>query len=156
MEVLRIFVRNGVMEARTKTSHIFYDFEMVVHSWDISNPSTRSLQRPFFSFHPTYQTPLYHTKNYPPPPPKSPLHIHTTSHPTTALPPKSPSINALSIPGSSLTKTANTSIGGASPNPWARFHRRRREMPTQGPYCDDRSKWRRIFSWRERDFWWTG
>ena len=116
-----------------------------------SKPPLFSLQRLFSSFHPTYQTPLYHTT------PPNPLHTHThINHPTTALPPKSPSINAPSIPGSSRTKTANTSIGGASPNPCARFHRLRREMPMQGPYCDDRSKWRRIFSWRERDFWCTG
>lgn len=76
-------------------------------------------------------------------------------HPTTALPPNNPSINALSIPFSSLTKTANTSIGGSSPNPWALFHRLILGIPTQGPYCEERSKWRRIFSWSESSFWCT-
>lgn len=113
---------------------------------ELARYQSLSIPLPFNAFCISY-------KNYPPSPP----HLgKTPCHPTTALPPKSPSINALSIPGSSRTKTANTSIGGASPNPCARFHRRRREIPTQGPYCDDRSKWRRIFSWRERDFWWTG
>lgn len=56
---------------------------------------------------------------------------------------------------SSLSKTASTSIGGLRESDCARFHRWSLVMPIQGPYSDDRSKWRRIFSKIGSFSWWT-
>src|SRR5271170_7095657 len=74
-------------------------------------------------------------------------------------PPASSSIYAISplplLVFCSCSRTASTSIGGFNPSPYARFHRRNLGIPIQGPYCEDRSKWRRIFSFIERCSWCT-
>lgn len=56
---------------------------------------------------------------------------------------------------SSFSSTASTSTGGFKDRECARFHRCNREIPMHGPYSEDRSKWRRIFSYRWTSFWWT-
>jgi hypothetical protein len=51
---------------------------------------------------------------------------------------------------SSLVSTARTSMGGLRPSVFARLHRLTRGIPIHGPYCEQRSKCRRIFSWMPR------
>jgi hypothetical protein len=90
-----------------------------------------------------------------------PRQSHPDAHYSTrtTLPPASSSIYAISplplLVFCSRNRTASTSIGGCNPSPYARFHRRNRGIPIQGPYCEDRSKWRRIFSFIERCSWCT-
>ena len=83
---------------------------------------------------------------------------HSTS---TTRPPESSSIYAsrpqpwLVFFSSSLKSTASTSTGGFRPSMFARFHLLSLGIPMHGPNCDERSKCRRIFSWRGTVDWWT-
>jgi hypothetical protein len=91
-----------------------------------------------------------------------PRQPHPDAHYSTSTtpPPASSSIYAISplplLVFCSRSRTASTSIGGFNPSPYARFHRRNLGIPIQGPYCEDRSKWRRILSFIERCSWCTG